>query len=62
MREVHTIKKFPNLGGLGISFEPSVSAFLVLMLDAEMVNILLSIAVSLIILFYAGIRKLILLD
>ena len=51
-------KKTPNLGGLGISFGAFlISAFFgSLMLDAEMVNILLSIAVSLIILFYAGIK------
>ena len=51
-------KKTPNLGGLGISF----GAFLVstffysLLLEAEMVNILLPVTVSLIILFYAGIK------
>ena len=52
------IKKTPNLGGLGITFGAFlVSAFFCsIMLDAEMVNILLSIAVSLIILFYAGIK------
>tara|TARA_B100001057_G_scaffold159142_1_gene159739 strand:- start:1917 stop:2942 length:1026 start_codon:yes stop_codon:yes gene_type:complete len=51
-------KKTPNLGGLGISFGAFlISAFFgSLMLDTEMVNILLSIAVSLIILFYAGIK------
>ena len=52
------IKKTPNLGGLGISFGAFLmSAFFgSIMLNVEMINILLSIAVSLIMLFYAGIK------